>query len=117
MSCVRLRRQTVSAGLRVLLLLGFLGLDSAFAQPLIVKRIKVGPDLQGPIRRAAVDRNGNAWIATPHGLYAVQDERAVSTDRTDDTDRELALAPGGGQYASPRISLASAASASRTISS
>jgi hypothetical protein len=82
-----------------LLLLGFLGLDSAFAQPLIVKRIKVGPDLQGPIRRAAVDRNGNAWIATPHGLYAVQDERAVSTDRTDDTDRELALAPGGGQYA------------------
>jgi hypothetical protein len=96
---VQLLRQSFVIGLSVVLLLAFLGFVPAFAQPLVVQRIKVGHGLQGPIRRAAIDRNGKAWIATAHELYAVPDGRAVSSDRTDNKDRELALAPGGGRYA------------------
>lgn len=71
----------------------------AVAHPQSVREFVVGHEIQGPIRRAAVDLQGAAWIATPHELYRIDGIRIGVAYRTAYEDREIALAPGSGRFA------------------
>jgi hypothetical protein len=71
----------------------------ALAAPTVILELRAGEDFQGDIQRVTYDREGVAWIATPRQLFRAEHGDVKLVDSSDDNERRLVLAPGGGRYA------------------
>jgi hypothetical protein len=66
----------------------------------VLWRLLTDKDYQGPVQRAAVDREGKVtYLATMATLYEVQNGKVEPISRRPEKEARLALAPGGGAYA------------------
>ena len=69
------------------------------AQPVDVRELQVGKDLQGPVQRVAFDTSGVPWITTTQSLYKYEHGTVSAIEKIGGSVSRIVLMRGGDLYA------------------